>query len=168
MLRDMADYAARILRGYVAASVVLGAFEDPGPNILPQACRQRLVAVGHADLAAALDQHDQIAAVGLPRNDHRAEFCAFDHRVVARQIEPAGLKTLPPWLMAGDAPALHDRRDVLRVADARLLGAGRARQWRQGCAGERQTANRTGGKRQPRHSHDLPLFVSGLSRTLAQ
>src|SRR5579863_8986306 len=101
--------------------------------------------VRHLQLGLTFDQYDQIAAVGLAREHHRPEYRTFHKSVIARQIEPAGRVALAARLVAGNAPPLEDRRNIIGVADLRLLGASLAKRRRERRTGYREhTGSDTG------------------------
>ena len=142
------DQADRVVQAIPRrqTSIVLGTLEDPGPNVLLQTRRQRLVPIRHLQFCLTLDQHDQIAAVGLTRKHHRPEFRTFHQSVIAGQIKPAGIIALAAGLMAGNTPTLEDRRDILSVTHLRLLRARLSEWWRKGCPGYRQHTDGNAGK----------------------
>src|SRR3972149_1079427 len=108
----------------LSRSVVLGAFANPGENVVAVARRQLLFAVRHAQLwrRAPIEQQHQIAALGFARDDHGSELGALHHAGIAGEIQPTFLDAFATRLMAAFAAALEDRHDILAKALLRLAG----------------------------------------------
>ena len=110
----------------IACSVIFCALKNPRPDVIENATRQRLVSEWHAYFGRCppVYERDEAACVGLSRYHDRPEFGPFHQTVVTRKIKSARLIALSTRLMAGDAPSLDDRDDVVGVTQPKLSRAG--------------------------------------------
>lgn len=87
-------------RANARRSIVLGAFENPRPDILADAVGQRPVPKRHAQLGVPIDQPEEVAVVGFARDHHGPVVGPFHQSFIRCEIESAGVVAFASGLVA--------------------------------------------------------------------